>query len=260
MSNPDGDILVKKVSWRDNPFFPEVLNRERLRLQASDEKAYRHVWEGEFDERHFGGIYAAYVDKARLEGRICPVPYKDGVPVVTAWDLGKSDATCIWFAQIVGFQARIIDYYEASGKDLPHYASVIRSKPYEYKTHYLPHDAAHERLGMGGSISQQIRELGIPNTIINIGSVAARIENGRELLKTCYIDDTKCKDGIHALMHYQYEWDDARQKFKDSPRHDWASDPSDAFGYLSQVVKSANTSKPIKRQDVPSGSVSWMGI
>jgi len=238
VANADDSMLVKKVSWQDNPFFPDTLNNERLRMQKNDPVAYKHIWEGEFDERHFGGIYANYVEQARKEDRICPVPYKDGVPVITAWDLGKSDATVIWFAQMVGFQTRIIDYYANNQEDLAHYANIIRERGYKYEAHYLPHDAGQERLGMnGGSISTQLRGLGIPNKILKIGSIPARIEQGRALLKTCYFDDTKCKDGLFALSNYQYEWDDNKNMFKKTPLHDWASDPADAFGYLAQALQ-----------------------
>jgi phage terminase large subunit len=261
VENADDDMLVKKVSWRDNPFFPDTLNTERLRLQKTDTKAYNHIWEGEFDERHFGGIYATYVNQARDDDRVTLVPHKDGVPVITAWDLGNSDATVIWFAQVVGFQTRIIDYYANSQKDLAHYAQVIRSKDYEYKAHYLPHDAGHERLGMGGSISQQLKVLGIPNKIIKVGSVAGRIELARDLLKTCYIDRDTCKDGLHALINYQFEWDDNKQMFKTKPLHDWASDPADAFGYLAQALEmDGRATKPVPADNyVHQSGASWMG-
>lgn len=255
--NADERVLVKKVSWKDNPFFPEVLNQERLAMLRDDPEAYKHVWEGEFDERHFGGIYATYIENARKEGRICPVPHKDGVDVITAWDLGKSDSTAIWFAQIVGFQVRVIDYHESNGNDLAFYAKLIKEKNYTYGAHYLPHDAAHERLGMGGSIAQQLKALGVPAKIQKVGSVAARIEVARDMLKTCYIDDTLCRDGIHALMNYQYEWDENKQRFKNNPLHDWASDGSDAFGYLALAMTRQEPKKtPAPRRAVSSGG--WM--
>ena len=260
VANSDDDMLVKKVAWSDNPFFPEVLNIERLRLQKTDTKAYNHVWEGMFDERHFGGVYATHVETMREQDRICPVPYKDGIPVICGWDLGKSDSTAIWFAQIVGLQPRIIDFYENNQKDLAHYAEVIRNKPYKNYVHYLPHDAGHERLGMGGSISQQLKALGIPNKIIKVGSVAGRVEITRDLLKTCFIDETKCKDGIHALTNYQYEYDENKQRFKDKPLHDWASDASDAFGYLAQALarEEKSVQAPTQRRPIQQRG-SWMG-
>lgn len=259
VAQADERMLVKRVSWRDNPFFPATLNDERLALQKNDTKAYEHVWEGEFDERHFGGVYASYIEKMRADKRICPAPYKEGLPVITAWDLGRSDSTAIWFAQVVGLQVRIIDYYENSQEDLAHYAEVIRSKPYNEYTHYLPHDAAHERLGMNsGSIGKQLKDMGIPNKILQIGSRAARIEIGRALLKECYIDDSKCKDGIHALLNYQYEWDDIRQMFKKEPLHDWASDGADAFGYLAQALMKETKVVPPPQSQYRSQPRSWM--
>ena len=263
VENKDEHMWVKKVSWRDNPFFGGELDLERQRMLRTDPVAYNHIWEGEFDERHFGGIYATYVKKARDEDRVTHVPYKDGVPVITAWDLGKSDSTAIWFAQVVGFQVRIIDYYENNQEDLAHYADVIRNKGYSYGKHYLPHDAGHERLGMGGSISQQLKTMGIPNNIIKVGSVSMRIELGRDLLKNAYIDQTRCKDGLHALTNYQYEWDENKGRFKDKPLHDWASDPADAFGYLAQALERADETKkpkPSFGSSLPhSSSGSWMG-
>jgi phage terminase large subunit len=45
-SNPPKTI-VKKVSWRDNPWFPEELAAERDYLAKVDPDAHSHIWEGE---------------------------------------------------------------------------------------------------------------------------------------------------------------------------------------------------------------------
>lgn len=44
--NPPDDCITKKVSFRDNPYFPDTLEKERLYLQRIDPGAYEHVWEG----------------------------------------------------------------------------------------------------------------------------------------------------------------------------------------------------------------------
>lgn len=46
VKNAEPDWLVKKVGYRDNPFFPEVLNKERLYLKRVDPEAYENIWEG----------------------------------------------------------------------------------------------------------------------------------------------------------------------------------------------------------------------
>lgn len=42
------DCYSTKVSWRDNPYFPEVLNKERMWLEEVDPEAYDHIWEGNY--------------------------------------------------------------------------------------------------------------------------------------------------------------------------------------------------------------------
>jgi phage terminase large subunit-like protein len=43
----DPNSVVVEINWRDNPWFPEVLEIERLRDKAIDEDLYAHVWEGQ---------------------------------------------------------------------------------------------------------------------------------------------------------------------------------------------------------------------
>lgn len=46
--NPSADTKIAQVNWSDNPWFPEVLNRERLDDYEKRPDTYAHVWEGEF--------------------------------------------------------------------------------------------------------------------------------------------------------------------------------------------------------------------
>lgn len=45
--DPPADTKIAKVNWRDNPWFPEVLEQERLDCLANDPDSYYHTWEGE---------------------------------------------------------------------------------------------------------------------------------------------------------------------------------------------------------------------
>ena len=250
----DDDMLVKKVSWRDNPFFPDVLEKERVRLAKSDPVAYMHVWEGEPDTRRSGSIYATLIDKAREAGRFMPIPWKPGIPVIAAWDLGKRHGTCIWWMQTVGREPRVFDYYEAFGDDadIAKLADVVNGKDYQNSTHWLPHDAKHERLGMKGSIHDQLKQAGLTVKMLPNLSKEAGINKAKSLLKECYFDTESTKNGIHAMQHYHYEYDEARQCFKNTPYDDWAADASDAFRYLAiaaeqRPLQNAATFQPITR-------------
>ena len=49
IKTPPSDALVAKMNWQDNPWFPDVLNRQRLHDQSRmDSAMYAHVWEGEY--------------------------------------------------------------------------------------------------------------------------------------------------------------------------------------------------------------------
>lgn len=46
VDNPPPGAIVKKVSYRDNPYFSPEAEAERAWLEKTDPDAYRHVWEG----------------------------------------------------------------------------------------------------------------------------------------------------------------------------------------------------------------------
>ena len=44
--NPPPGAIVRRVSWKDNPWLPDVLRQEAEYLRRTDPDAYCHVWEG----------------------------------------------------------------------------------------------------------------------------------------------------------------------------------------------------------------------
>jgi len=95
-----------------------------------DEDEYNQEFECSWTASIKGAYYSTQMAEAEREGRIMTVPYERNLPVQTAWDLGVGDSTSIWFFQVHGPEVRIIDYYEASGEGLPHYAKVLQDKQY----------------------------------------------------------------------------------------------------------------------------------
>lgn len=232
------DTDSRKVSWRDNPFFPEVLRKEMEKLKLTDFEAYQHIWEGEPDTRRSGAVYAKQLAKARQEGRITRVPYDPACEVFTAWDLGFGDTTAIWWLQFVGRELRWIDCYENDGEQLDHYVGVVKSKPYNYmrQGHFLPHDGGHGNI-RGDSVSRQLSSQGLQNIVLERESdINPGIELVRQTIAYSVMDATKCRDGLHALESYAYEWDEERGIFKKKPRHDWSSNYSDAARYAARAA------------------------
>jgi phage terminase large subunit len=101
-----------------------LIAASELALARTDltEEEYAQEFECSFDAAVIGSYYGKQLLKAELDKRIGHVPYEPAAMVWTAWDLGIRDATAMWFAQVVGREIRIIDYYEASGVDLGHSA------------------------------------------------------------------------------------------------------------------------------------------
>jgi phage terminase large subunit len=198
---------------------------------------YAQEFECSFQAANMGAYYGKQMSDAETDKRITRVPWEPTVPVTTAWDLGIDDATAIWFVQQVAKEVRIIDYYETSGEGLAHYAAHLRSKPYAYGDHLLPHDAAVKELGTGKSRVEVLQSLGIQPTVVPVQRIEDGINAVRMLLPRCWFDAEKCAQGIKALGQYQREWVDKLGTWRSAPRHDWSSHAADAFRYLASGLK-----------------------
>lgn len=225
-----------------------VLASELIEAQKSmTEDQYAQEFECSFEAAIQGAYYGKEMKLADADKRITRVPYEPGSVVHTAWDLGIDDATAIWFAQQVGKEVRLIDYYENQGHDLAHYVSHLRTKPYAYApTHILPHDANVRELGTGKSRVEMLKALGLPATVLPAQEVADGINAARMLLPRCWFDSDKCSRGIEALRQYRTDYDDKLKVFKNRPLHDWSSHAADAFRYLALGLRPVQP-KPVKK-------------
>jgi len=238
---PPDNAVVRQVSWRDNPWFTDELKAEMDHLQRIDEDLYKHVWEGELKSFADGAVYAKQLKKARDEGRICSVPYQPAAEVHTFWDLGRNDSTAIWFMQEIGREHHFIDYYEASMVDLDHYIRIIKDRPYNYGTHYLPHDVVVTELSSNRGSRKDILESGGVRPIkvvTRIPSINEGLEKTRQSFYQCWFDEKNCERGLDALANYQYKFSEEANTYGLAPLHNWASNGSDAFRQYAQGYKS----------------------
>ena len=211
-----------------------ILSEEDVAVarRVTDESEYQREYECSFTAAVAGAYYGRLMEQLDREGKIASVPYEPGYPVVTAWDLGFSDSTAIWFAQVVGREVHVIDYYQASGAGLDHYVGVLREKGYGYAEHLLPHDAAASELGTGTTRLETLQRLGVRGRVLPMTTVDDGINAVRLLLPRCWFDEKRCARGLEALRLYQREWDEKANDFRARPLHDWTSHGADAFRYL----------------------------
>jgi len=244
----------EKIKDQEMPH-PELITpawvAERLAIWGVDSMAWQSRIRGEFPAIVEGAYYGELMSKAREEGRIASFPYDPAYQVSTAWDIGMRDATAIWFYQQIGNRIHIIDYYEATGQGLPHYAKVIHDKGYVYREHIAPHDMKVRDWGPGVARTIVASELGINFRVLEKivvrmgGELSEGIDAVRRTLPLCYFDEQNAGDGIAALEAYRRKRNRSTGGLTDIPEHDWASHGADAFRYLSLGrLNNASTRRP----------------
>jgi len=179
-------------------------------LGETMKEEYPSTPEEAFESSDDDKYYGTQMTLVRKESRITHVPYEEGLPVVTFWDLGMRDYTAVWFFQQINRELHFIDYYQNSGEGLAHYVDVLNDKTYSYGKHIAPHDIAVRELGTGVSRLETASKLGIefeiaPNLSLNDG-----IQAVRSVLSKCWFDRANCADGIECLEKYAKQWNEAR--------------------------------------------------
>lgn len=231
-NSPDWFTYFKTVEDTHHINLDEI-KREIASGEMSEDMA-RQEYFCSFEMGQEGALYAKYIDKMRLDGRIGVVPWEPYHKVFTSWDLGIADPTCIIFFQVIGEIIRIIDYYEQSDRAMDHFAKLVMEKPYVYAPdgHFPPHDIMARESARGLTKREMYKELGIKFTEPVLIDIQDGIELVRRTFSKMWIDEKKCVKLIKALENYRYEWDDKLKRYKSKPLHDWSSHASDSMRYM----------------------------
>lgn len=251
VKNSRPDAVVQQVNWRDNPWFTAEMRAEKDLLKSRNLDSYLNVWEGHCRLMLEGAIYAQELRDAQAEGRLSQsVPYDRSVPVDAFFDLGRSDLTAIWFGQKVGFQYRVINYYQGNQKAIGHYLKFLQRLEYTYGTIWLPHDAKAKTIGSELSVEEQTRNKGFRVRIVPNLKIADGINAARTIFPNCWFDPKRCEEGIQCLRRYRYDVDPNTKQFSKDPLHDQFSHGADAFRYLAVALKAPK----VERKQSP---VNW---
>lgn len=206
---------------------------KRAATQGEDmEREFPSTPDEAFESSNEGLYYGRQIAEAKQQGRIRKVYYDPNVPVHTAWDLGYNDSTAIWFFQQCGQEIHLLEYYENSGEALTHYIHHLKSKPYAYGKHLVPHDAAVHEYCTGLSRVEVARNHGIIFTIVPDIGVNEGIDAARNVLARCWFDEERGSNGISSLDNYKKEWNDRYGCWSSRPLHNFASHGADAFRIL----------------------------
>ena len=217
-----------------------------------DPEQYAQELECSFEAAVKGTYYMAQMNDLADEGRFTDVQHDPEHPVFVYSDIGYTDSSSYWFVQKKPDGWAIIDYEEAHSQPLEYYFQLLNSKPYNYGEIWLPHDAKAKSLQTGRSTVEQFLSTpfnGSPQIRVAPKlAIQDGIEAVRLVLRQCWFDQAKCRDGIEGLRAYRRSWDEVKKVFSDSPVHDWSSHPTDAFRQFALVAKTA-TMAPARLKD-----------
>jgi len=228
VDTPDNAKVVK-VNWSDNPWFPKVLDSERLHSKATSDD-YDNIWEGECKTAVDGAIYANEIREAQENKRITNVPYDPELKVHIVMDLGWNDSMSIILVQKGVSDLRIIKYIEDDHRTLDSYSAELKTLPYNWGQMYLPHDGQTKDFKYGTSAEEIMRRHDwdvriVPRLDIESGIKLARINFHR-----IYFDKST-ERLIECLKHYRRAISSTTNE-PGAPLHDEYSHGADAFRYL----------------------------
>jgi phage terminase large subunit len=231
--NPRPDSLVIPVNWRDNPWLPPELEKERLLSLARDPEGYRTIWEGECRAAVEGAIYAQEIDAMQRTSRFTRVPYDPLFPVHTVWDLGWNDLMVIILVQRVASELRVIGCIMDNLRTLDSYVAELEALKYRWGTDWIPHDGRAKNTHTGKSTEEMLRAMNrkvqiVPQIGIEDGIKAARMMFPRVAM------DKGADDLLNSLKRYK-RVQHSNGSFG-APMHDDASHGADAWRYLAVVA------------------------
>lgn len=262
----DPRTKIVEINYRDNPWFPQSLERKRQKDERERPHLYAHIWDGAFLEAVEGAYYAPWLNKAQDEGRIAFVPEDPHHIIYLCADIGgtgaKADNFVFWARQDIGLEIRWTNYYEAQGQPIGTHLAWMRSQGYtpDRVKIVLPHDGATMDKVIDVSYEKGFREAGYEVTVVpNQGKGAAkmRIERARQLFGKMRFDEVKTAPGRKSLGRYHPKFK-KNTKVDLGPEHDEDSHAADAFGGGCVQYREPTLDVPRRQRPRARGAGGWM--
>lgn len=255
--HPPDDCVTVQVNYVDNPWMPEVLDKERIHCQLHRPKEYEWIWLGKARVVAEGAIYADEFQQLVDEHRITRVSHDPVLKTHVVMDLGWADKMALIMVQRSGSELRIIDYIEESYHPLDWYSNELKSKSYNWGTIYMPHDANAKSFQTGKSAAEIMTQLGWTVSIVPMGDVENGIRVSRLTFPRCWFDKEKTARLLECLKRYRRAIN-ATTGQPQGPLHDDASHGADAFRYMCLSADQMRNDNIQRRRERDYGTGSWM--
>ncbi len=243
IENPPQGAVVVQINWRDNPWFPAVLEAERVEFLRQVELGHRsqadydNIWEGKCRPAVEGAIYANEVADLQTQGRFCRVAHDPLLPVHTVWDLGWNDAMVVGMWQRSPMGLMLIDSIITSHRTYAEVVASLNTRGYRWGKDFLPHDGKHKNPQTGQSAEYLLTQLGrkpaeVPDIGVEAGIKAVRQAFGRLWIDS-FTGDNKAVLG--SLKRYRRRLGTNNEP--GSPEHDDASHAADMVRYAAVIAE-----------------------
>lgn len=199
-----------------------------------------HNCDEAFEASTEGAIFQNEMTILRKRGSIGAFKWDPRFPVNTFWDFGvssSSGSTAVWFHQRIDGMNRLIDFMNETDQGIGWWVNQLRSKPYTYQLHYMPHDVRTRMQGEQVVTREQLfNDKAIYNirTVPRVSEIGKGIEMLRSFLLTCEFDEKGCSEGIKGVDSYRREWDEKAGRWSERPLHNYASDVCDSLRQAAQ--------------------------
>lgn len=183
--------------------------------------------------------YGNAITKMKDEQRIGLFPHDSDYPVYTSWDLGAGKGTtAISFWQYHDKKLTFIDYHETHDIGDAGIVNYLKTKPYNYGWHFLPHDGARADSDSIARI-QKLRELGLVNA--SLLRKRAKEEGIKSLLELIRSDTTKMHEPttlqlIAKMRIYKRKYNEITGDYE-GPEHKSESHAVDSARYCADAIE-----------------------
>lgn len=240
---PDEDSITIEMNYEDNPWFPEVLEKERAKAERTlPVHEYNHIWRGLTLPAVKGAIYFDEIAEAEAKGRVGRFPRDPSLKVHRIWDMGWNDAMAIILAQRLGSQITVVGFVTGSHRTVADYHAELmndeRYRGWNWGRDFLPHDGFAKSRQTGKADADILRGLGCdvhqtPNMDVEQG-----IRSARALFPRVYFDREGCRSDdeelpglVECLKRYRRRMNQ-QTGTAEGPLHDVHSNGADTFRYL----------------------------
>jgi len=212
--NQPPDCINVEINWRDNPWFTDVLEKERQYCKLNFPEDYNHIWEGKCLPAVSGAIYFRQIQDSESQGRICNVPHDPMLRTHIVLDLGWEDSLATALIQRHLSEIRFIEYLEFSHTEWVSWSAELKTRPYNWGRVWLPAaDGFAKTLNAQGKSAYDILTgLGwdcAPQSEVTAMSVEEGIRATRLAFPQMYFDSSKCAakkspDSTDFVNHTEY--------------------------------------------------------